>query len=147
MHEGFLDLASQIFGPLSQEIAAHPEVTRVTVAGHSLYVRSRASVIRYMYVDARRPSPFQTDIITPYLQYSGGAIAPLICAHLRSRLSPNVTLEYVAFAGPMPGDQAFADSLDAMPNLRPRRVMYLGSGLKHPTGPYGTCIALRLVVL
>ena len=64
----------------------------------------------------------------------------MICAHLRSRLSSNVTLEYVAFAGPTPGDQAFVDSLDAMPGLRPRRVMYLGSGLKHPKGPYGTCV-------
>lgn len=67
-------------------------------------------------------------------------MAPLICAHLRSRLSPHLVLEYIAFAGPNPGDQTFVDSLDAMPNLRPRRVMYLGGGIKHPKGLYGAFV-------
>lgn len=38
MHEGFLDLAAQMFDPICQEIEAHPQITRVSMAGHSLYV-------------------------------------------------------------------------------------------------------------
>jgi predicted lipase len=36
VHEGFLDLAAQLFDPIRQEIEAHPDVTRVTFTGHSL---------------------------------------------------------------------------------------------------------------
>ena len=46
VHDGFLDLASQMFEPLRQEIEAYPYLTRITLAGHSLYVTCKSLLVR-----------------------------------------------------------------------------------------------------
>lgn len=136
IHDGFFSQTMGLVAQLEEEICKHPEVTRVTIAGHSL--------------GAVRVGVFGVGVVCVYVNAGGWALTMMYTTHKPTNQAhsqlvsaviairhPNLQIEAINMGAPPLGDQAFVDQYASLPNLRARNIMYLGDGLQtsRPT-PY-----------